>query len=81
VVNKDAQPHRFELRLDSKAPLQLAGPAILTAGPEEVLTVPVTVRSAPGAVKGGVDLHFQVRDADSGLVVAEEARFFAPVTP
>ena len=81
VVNKDARAHRFELKLDSRAPLQLAGPAALQAGPEEVLTVPVTVRAAPGAVKGGVDLKFQVRDAESGLVVSEEARFFAPVTP
>jgi cytochrome c oxidase accessory protein FixG len=81
VVNKDAQPHRFELGLDTRAPLQLAGPTTLSAGPEEVLTVPVTVRSARGAVKGGVDLRFQVRDPASGLVVSEKARFFGPVSP
>jgi cytochrome c oxidase accessory protein FixG len=81
VVNKDAQPHRFELGLDSTAPLQFAGPATLSAGPEEVLTVPVTVRAARGAVKGGVDLRFQVRDPASGLVVSEKARFFGPVSP
>jgi cytochrome c oxidase accessory protein FixG len=81
VVNKDAQAHRFELKLDAKAPLQLAGPGLLSAGPEEILTVPVTVRAAPGAVKGGVDLHFQVQDQASGLVVSEKARFFAPVSP
>jgi len=49
--------------------------------PEEVLTLPVTVRAARGAVRGGVDLRFVVRDRDSGLVVAEEARFFGPATP
>jgi len=51
----------------------------VSAASEEVLTVPVTVRAARGAVRGGVDLRFEVRDLDSGLVVAEEARFFAPV--
>jgi cytochrome c oxidase accessory protein FixG len=81
VVNKDAQAHRFELKLDAEAPLQLDGPGLLSAGPEEILTVPVTVRAAPGAVKGGVDLHFQVQDQASGLVVSEKARFFAPVSP
>jgi cytochrome c oxidase accessory protein FixG len=81
VVNKEAMPHRFGLALDSKAPLELAAPATLSAASEEVLTVPVTVRAARGAVKGGVDLHFQVRDLDTGLVVAEEGRFFAPATP
>jgi len=81
LVNKDAQAHSFVLALDSRAPLQLAAPAILQAGPEEVLTVPVTVRAAPGAVKGGVDLRFQVRDARTGVVVSEKARFFAPVSP
>jgi len=81
IVNKEAKAHRFALVLDSKAPLLLAAPETLPAGPEEVLTVPVTVRAARGAVKGGVDLHFQVRDLDTGLVVSEQGRFFAPVSP
>jgi cytochrome c oxidase accessory protein FixG len=81
VVNKEAKAHRFAIALDSKSALALAAPETLTAAPEEVLTVPVTVRATPGAVKGGVDLHFQVRDLDTGLVVSEEARFFAPASP
>jgi polyferredoxin len=81
VVNKEARAHRYALALDTRAPLLLAAPATLAAGPEEVLTVPVTVRAAHGTVKGGVDLRFQVRDLDTGLVVSEKGRFFAPVTP
>jgi polyferredoxin len=80
LVNKEASAHRFAIALDTKAPLQVVAPAELSAAPEEILTVPVTVRAAPGAVRGGVDLKFQVRDLDTGLVVSEEARFFAPVS-
>ena len=81
IVNKEARAHRFVLAIDSLAPLQLAATPTLAAKPEEVLSIPVTVRSTRGAVKGGVDLRFEVRDLDSGLVVAEESRFFAPVSP
>jgi cytochrome c oxidase accessory protein FixG len=81
VVNKEARAHRFTIAIDSLAPLQLAATPTLAAGPEEVMSVPVTVRAKAGAVRGGVDLRFQVRDLDSGLVVAEESRFFAPATP
>ena len=81
LVNKEARGHRFALALEATAPLQLSPDTTLSAGPEEVLTVPVTVRAARGTVRGGVDLQFQVRDLDTGLVVAEKARFFAPVTP
>jgi cytochrome c oxidase accessory protein FixG len=81
IVNKEARAHRFVLGIDSLAPLQLAATPTLAAMPEEVLSVPVTVRAARGAVKGGTDLRFEVRDLDSGLVVAEESRFFAPVSP
>ncbi|MEO8160066.1 MAG: FixG Ig-like domain-containing protein, partial [Arenimonas sp.] len=78
LVNKDAHPHRFGIALDTAAPLQLVAPPVVAAGPEAVLTVPVTVRAAPGAVRGGVDLHFVVRDLDSGLVVSDGSRFFGP---
>ena len=81
VVNKDGRAHRFELSLSSDAPLQLLAPAMVPAAAEEVLTVPVTVRATRAAVHGGVDVRFVVRDRDTGLVVAEDARFFGPATP
>jgi polyferredoxin len=81
LVNKDAHAHRFTLALASNAPLQLLAPASVEAAPEEVLTVPVTVRAARRAVHGGVDLRFVVRDRETGLVVSESARFFGPTTP
>jgi len=81
IVNKEARAHRFAFSIESLAPLQLAATPTLEAGPEEVMSVPVTVHAAAGAVRGGVDLRFEVRDLDSGLVVAEESRFFAPASP
>jgi len=82
IINKDHRPHRFVLRLQSDAPLALAGPApVLRAGPEEVLTVPVTVQ-ARGRVVGGTDLRFVVEDAeDGGVRQSAAARFLAPVSP
>ena len=52
----------------------------MAAAPEEVLTVPVTVRAPRQAVRGGSDLVFVVRDLDSGLQVREKSRFIAPVS-
>jgi polyferredoxin len=79
LVNKEARAHRFVVTLDGVPGLVLArGGAPLAAAPEEVLTVPVTVRAAAGAVRGGSDLRLVVRDLDTGLVVAEDTRFFGP---
>jgi cytochrome c oxidase accessory protein FixG len=79
IVNKEAKPHRFVLGLDGAPGLQVvAGRAPIDAAPEEVLTVPVTVRAPAGAVHGGTPLRFVVRDRDSGLVVSEASRFIGP---
>ena len=81
VINKDNRPHAYVLRIESAAPLAIAGPSpVLHAAPEEVLTVPVTVR-ALGPVRGGVDLQFVIEDAGAKLRGSAEARFLAPVTP
>jgi cytochrome c oxidase accessory protein FixG len=81
VINKDPRAHDYVLRLESAAPLAIAGAATtLHAGPEEVLTVPVTVR-ARGAVRGGVDLRFVVEDRPAGVRASAQARFLAPVSP
>ena len=79
IINKDNQAHTYALRLESATALALAGPApVLRAAPEEVLTVPVTVR-ARGALPGSTDLRFVVEDAGAGLRADAEARFLAPV--
>jgi cytochrome c oxidase accessory protein FixG len=81
LVNKDQARHRYTLSVSSKSPLQLSAPAVVIAAPEEVLSVPVTVRAATGSVRGRADLRFVVRDLDTGLVMEEDSRFFGPSTP
>ena len=82
LVNKDGKPHRFELSLSPDAPLRLSAERdSITAQAEEVLTLPVTVRAEAGQVRGRKDFQFVVRDIDTGLRIAEPARFFGPTTP
>jgi cytochrome c oxidase accessory protein FixG len=80
IINKDNVAHDYALRLESAAPLALAGPAPrLHAAPEEVLTVPVTVRSR-GAIAASSERGFVVEDAGAGLRQSAQARFLAPVS-
>jgi cytochrome c oxidase accessory protein FixG len=81
LVNKEGRAHRFAITLEGDPALQLLAPAMVAAAPEEVLTVPVTVRAGRRAVRGGRDLRFVVRDLDSGLEVREASRFFGPASP
>jgi cytochrome c oxidase accessory protein FixG len=81
IINKDSRPHDYALRIETTAPLSIAGPArVLHAAPEEVMTVPVTIRSQ-GSVRGGVDLEFVVEDVAADLRGSAEARFLAPASP
>ena len=79
IVNKDAAPHVFRIRVDGPDGIVLveAG-ATHAAAPEEVLTVPVTLRAAPGVAKGRVDVGFVVESDAEGVVVERETRFFGP---
>ena len=78
LVNKEGRAHRFAVTLEGDPALELSTPATVHAAPEEVLTVPVTVRAGRRAVHGGHDIRFVVRDLDSGLQVREKSRFFGP---
>jgi polyferredoxin len=79
IINKDRVAHAYALTLESAAPMTLATTPVLRAAPEEVLTVPVTVRSR-GAVQGATDVTFVVEDAGAGLRQATRARFLPPVS-
>ncbi|CAN5168073.1 cytochrome c oxidase accessory protein CcoG [soil metagenome] len=80
LVNKDDVTHRYALSLRGDKALRLDDvPEVITAAPEEVLTIPVTVAAEAGTVRGGTDLRFIVRDLDTGLVMHEETRFYGPV--
>ena len=79
IVNKDAAPHVFRIRVEGPEGIELveAG-ATHAAAPEEVLTVPVTLRAAAGVAKGRVDVEFVVESDAEGVVVERETRFFGP---
>jgi polyferredoxin len=82
IINKEAKPHLFVLSVQSKAPVTMAPSELrLPAGPEEVLTVPVTLTAAPGAVRGRADVRFVVQDAESTVQQSDVSRFFGPVSP
>ena len=80
IINKDRVAHAYTLTLESAAPMTLATTPVLRAAPEEVLTVPVTVRSS-GAIRGGTDVTFVIEDAGAGLRQATKARFLPAVSP
>jgi cytochrome c oxidase accessory protein FixG len=79
IINKDRVAHAYALTLESAAPMTLATTPVLRAAPEEVLTVPVTVRSR-GAIAASSELVFVVEDAGAGLRQATRARFLPPVS-
>jgi cytochrome c oxidase accessory protein FixG len=82
IINKEAKPHLFVLSMQSNAPVTMAPAELrLPAGPEEVLTVPVTLTAAPGAVRGRADVRFVVQDAESTVQQSDVSRFFGPVSP
>ena len=82
LVNKEAKAHTFVISLQSEAPLLLdIEHDRVSAAPEEVLTVPVTVKAGADAVHGRAELRFVVRDVDTGLEIVEKSRFFGPPAP
>ena len=82
IINKEAKAHVFLLSMHSDSPVAMMPSTLrLSAGPEEVLTVPVTLTAAPNAIHGRADVRFVVRDSASSLQQVETSRFFGPVSP
>jgi polyferredoxin len=82
IINKEAKTHTFVLSMQSDAPVTMVPANLrLPAAAEEVLTVPVTLIAAQGAVRGRADVRFVVRDTGSSLQQSETSRFFGPVSP
>ncbi|GAB2490803.1 RdxA/RdxB/FixG family protein [Arenimonas alkanexedens] len=79
IVNKEDRPHVFTVRIEGAPEIILveAG-ATHPAAPEEVLTVPVTLRAAAGTTAGRVDLRIVVDSDAEGVQAVEETRFFGP---
>ncbi|KAA2284846.1 4Fe-4S dicluster domain-containing protein [Arenimonas fontis] len=80
IVNKDEVGHRYTVRVEGPEGIVLVeSQAVHEAGPEEVLTVPVTLRAAPGVASGRVDVRFVVESDTGEARVERETRFFGPM--
>ena len=82
VVNKTQQPQTLALTVTAKGEAgvqpRLEGPATVDAAPGEVLTVPVTLAVAPGAIEESpFDVRFEVCDS-ARHCDAEKSDFFGP---
>ena len=80
IVNKDDAPRTFRIRVEGPDGITLAQGDVATraAAAQEVLTVPVTLRAAPGVARGRVDVRFVVESDAEGVREVEETRFFGP---
>jgi polyferredoxin len=79
IINKDQQARVFRVRLEGAEGIEIIETGReLAAEAEEVLTVPVTLRAAPGTVRGGDDIVFVVESEDGSLRTEAESRFFGP---
>jgi polyferredoxin len=80
LVNKESRAHAFEVAVSGTVPVALAGgPLRLEADPEAVLSVPLTLRAAPGAMHGHSTVRITVRRlGDAPVVIEHDVGFFGP---
>jgi polyferredoxin len=79
LVNKRNETREFSVTLQESADIRLVeSPVRITAEPEQVVTLPITLRAPEGRVKGKRDIHFEISTGNSEDVVIEESRFFGP---
>ena len=80
LVNKSNEARTFNVSLQETGDIVLAeAPVIIRAEPEQVLTLPITLRAAAGTVKGRKDVHFVISTDGIKEDVVEESRFFGPI--
>lgn len=80
LVNKTNEVRTFNVSLQETGDIVLAeSPVIIRAEPDQVLTLPITLRADAGTVKGRKDVHFVIRTDGIKEDVVEESRFFGPV--
>ena len=80
LVNKTNQAKEFTITLGDAGKIMMAqGPIAISAAPEQILTVPVTLQAPAGDVQGGQDLNVVVHVEGSDKSVIEDSSFFGPV--
>ncbi len=79
VVNKDNVARTYVIDVNSADGVRMAsGPMTVAAEPEQVLTLPVSLR-APPTVKGAKSVRFDVKSTDGKASQQVESKFFGPM--
>ena len=79
LVNKDNISRSFVIDVEAKEGIHMAqGPLTVEASPEEVLTVPLTLR-ASATVSGAKPVAFTVKSRDGSVSEQVNSKFFGPM--
>ena len=78
LINKSTETRRYRITIQSEAPLRLDSPSEISAGPEQMVPVAVSV-VADGDTSGRHDLRFVVEPVDGSEQRIIDSSFFGPV--
>jgi cytochrome c oxidase accessory protein FixG len=81
LVNKTDADMLLSLRTETELPLRMLGKPSVTLAPNEVFSLPLTLRAESGAVHGRQPISVAVVDAQGQVLVRGSTHFFAPESP
>ena len=81
LVNKTDADMLLSLRTETSLPLRMIGKPAVTLAPNEVFSLPLTLRADAGASNGRQPIAVLVIDAEGKIVARGKTHFFAPEKP
>ena len=81
LVNKTEADMRLSLRTETSLPLRMIGKPAVTLAPNEVFSLPLTLRADAGTGNGRQPIVVLVVDAEGRTVARAKTHFFAPEQP
>ena len=81
LVNKTDADSLLSLRTETDLPLRMIGQPSVTLAPNEVFSLPLTLRADAGATTGRQAIAIVVFDAEGKIVARGKSHFFAPESP
>ena len=81
LANKTDADMLLSLRTETDLPLRMIGKPAVTLAPNEVFSLPLTLRADAGASSGRQPISVLVLDADGAVVARGKTHFFAPEKP
>jgi cytochrome c oxidase accessory protein FixG len=81
LVNKTDADMLLSLRTETDLPLRMIGKPSVTLAPNEVFSLPLTLRADSGATHGRQSISVAVVDAQGKVLVRGKTHFFAPEQP